>query len=532
MKKTLLTIDEIKLVHQAGNLEEAKRAYLEILDKDPENSTVLHLLGILSVELDDLVGAQDYLEHALRVDADNPSISLHLANVYKANGLFNKALHVLLSLTQSHPNFAAGFNNLGTVYYTQGKLKEAVAAYQSAIALQAEYADAYYNLGLALQKLNYVDEATNAYRALLDLAPNHPGAQFQLGCALMLQLKYKEALNYFINIEAAHPFHFETQVNLASNYLKLGKLNEAKTHYLKALEIIDNDEQVLFNLGIINMQQGNLQDSIKYYLQVAKLNRNSFDAQNNLAIAYLFMKDTQNALLHFREALRIQPQNDAIRHTINILAKEKNVTSSPPQYISALFDSYADHYDAHLTQVLKYHVPELILQAIKKVRDVQNVHWNILDIGCGTGLCGELLKPLAHKLIGIDLSQKMLELAGEKNIYDELIATDILPFLAKQKNAYDLIVAGDVLVYFGELNPIFKEASLALKAQGLFVFNLEISTSEHYYMTDSGRFAHSEQYLLELAEKNQFRLLENQKVTLRVQNGEEVKGYLIVLEKC
>ena len=46
---------------------------------------------------------------------------------------------------------------------------------------------------------------------------------------------------------------------------------------------------------------------------------------------------------------------------------------------------------------------------------------DVLDAGCGTGLCGPLLAPYARRLIGVDLSEGMLALAKEKHVYDALI---------------------------------------------------------------------------------------------------------------
>ena len=34
---------------------------------------------------------------------------------------------------------------------------------------------------------------------------------------------------------------------------------------------------------------------------------------------------------------------------------------------------------------------------------------DVLDLGCGTGLCGPLLRPYARALAGVDLSPQMLE---------------------------------------------------------------------------------------------------------------------------
>ena len=46
---------------------------------------------------------------------------------------------------------------------------------------------------------------------------------------------------------------------------------------------------------------------------------------------------------------------------------------------------------------------------------------DVLDAGCGTGLCGPLVAPYARRLAGVDLSEGMLAHAKEKNVYDELI---------------------------------------------------------------------------------------------------------------
>lgn len=530
-KKPQLTLDDVQEIHRAGRLEDAKHGYLEILKANPNDVSALHLLGILYAEEGNLEEAQAYLEQAITLKAKDPVISLHLANILKAKGLFHQASQVLLTILREHPNFAAAYNNLGTVYYAQAKLKEACEAYQKAIDLQPNYVDAYYNLALALGKLNRIQEAINAYQALIELSPAHPGGRFQLGCLLMQQQKYEAAAKQFAAIESEHPYHFETQTNLATCYLKLGKLADAKVHYLRAYEMAPADIQVLFNLGVISMQLGQLNEAIDFYLRTVKVNPNHFDAQNNLAFAYLTLKRNEDALQHFREALRIKPHDEAIRHTIRILTQEKNITTSPPEYVRSLFDSYADHFDAHLTKVLHYQVPQRLYQAVADTLGKGAKRWDILDLGCGTGLCGELFKDMANTLTGVDLSTKMLEIAATKNIYDELIAADIVPFLEAKKAAYDLILAGDVLVYFGDLAALFPVAFNALRPQGFFVFNTEIGNEDEYAMLPSGRFAHSKAYLDKLIQANHFNMVSYEVIPMRTQDQTLIHGHLYILQK-
>lgn len=529
--KHSLSLGEVQEMHRAGRLIDAKRGYQEILESNPDNVTALHLLGVLLAEEGDLEQAQELLERASALDPHADVLYLHLANILKAKGLFNQAAQVLQDLIKVSPKFAAAFNNLGTVYFAQAKLNKALEQYQIAIDLQPNYADAYYNLGLVLNKLNRTQEAMNTYAALLDLSPEHPGAHFQIGCLFMQQQKYDKAAKHFLKIELNHPFHFETQSNLATCFLKLGQLTKAKSHYMQALELIPGDLQVLFNLGVISMQQGHLFDAITFYSRINSINPDHFDAQNNLAFAYLTLKKNEQALKHYREALRIQPKNESIRHTINILVGEKNISTSPPEYIRALFDSYADHFEPHLQQVLHYQVPQQLYQAVMSLRQESNIDWDILDLGCGTGLSGDMFKHIAKTLIGVDISEKMLAVAAQKSVYTRLIHSDILPFLNKQKEKYDLILAGDVLVYFGDLSGIFSAAFKALRQNGYFVFNTEINAIGNYALLSSGRFAHHKDYVNQLANANHFEIVLHKTIPLRTQDQHSVEGYLYVLCK-
>ena len=73
-----------------------------------------------------------------------------------------------------------------------------------------------------------------------------------------------------------------------------------------------------------------------------------------------------------------------------------------------------------------------------------------VDLGCGTGLAGAKVRHLCTgRMFGCDLSQKMLDVAKEKNIYDDLKKSDVVAFLYRcvPPAAADLIIAADVLVY-------------------------------------------------------------------------------------
>lgn len=425
---------------------------------------------------------------------------------------------------------ALAMNKEGVAYFVQNEFEKAVHAFQLAIDLQPDYTDAYYNLGLALNKLERRQEAKNAYEALITLSPEHVGARFQLGCLWMHLGQFHRAIEHFSVIERVMPAHAETLMNLATCHLKLGHLNEAKSLYLKVLELMPDEKQAHFNLGVISMQQGRPHEAITFYLQAIKLDANYYDAHHNLAAAYLSLNDRPTALLHFKAALSLHAHDEAVRHTVAILSQDKHLSDSPPAYIRSLFDSYAGHYDQHLTATLHYQVPQLLLQMVLTFNP-KATQLDMLDLGCGSGLTGQLFKPYAQKLVGVDLSKNMLALAEQKAIYDQLHETDMISYLTESQDEFDLVLAGDVFVYTGDLAKLFSLISCRLKPGGLLAFNTEISDKETYQMTQSGRFAHYKGYIDQLAQDNQMQVLTYHVAVMRAQEGVDVPGHFYLLQR-
>ena len=135
---------------------------------------------------------------------------------------------------------------------------------------------------------------------------------------------------------------------------------------------------------------------------------------------------------------------------------------------------------------------------------------DILDAGCGTGLVGVLVRDLANRLDGIDMSMAMLEKAREKGIYDHTYLGDLLPFMLDNSNSYDVITCAATLIHFGDLTQVFHAAATSLRDDGLFVFTLfpndnghdnqEVVVSPNRSLAKSGCYAHSVSYVRRLAE--------------------------------
>ena len=180
---------------------------------------------------------------------------------------------------------------------------------------------------------------------------------------------------------------------------------------------------------------------------------------------------------------------------------------------------------------MQYQVPEKLYQAIYEETGVDAPQWSILDLGCGTGLSGERFKHIAKKLIGLDISKEMVEIAKKKNIYDELKVADIQQAIV-QYHDIDLIIAADVFTYIGDLSNIFKKARKTLTNGGVFAFSVEKTHADPYILQPSIRYAHSKKYLETLIKENGFEMLRLDNLVLRKQKQKPVEGYLIVLKSA
>lgn len=203
----------------------------------------------------------------------------------------------------------------------------------------------------------------------------------------------------------------------------------------------------------------------------------------------------------------------------------------PPAFVRGLFDQYAERFETALVDRLGYRVPEQLFAALRAVAGPQRRFSRALDLGCGTGLMGEQLRPVADRLDGVDLSPGMLMKARRKNLYDSLGEADITA-IAPSPQAYDLVTAADVLNYVGDLEAILLSVAAMLVPGGLFALSLEAHDGdEPYLLLPSLRFAHRLDAASRIGIAAGFALRHQSRVMLRRDRGIPLDGFLLVFER-
>ncbi|NUS19517.1 MAG: methyltransferase domain-containing protein [Mesorhizobium sp.] len=211
---------------------------------------------------------------------------------------------------------------------------------------------------------------------------------------------------------------------------------------------------------------------------------------------------------------------------LQLIGRAPAAAAPPSAFVETLFDHYADSFEESLVGKLGYGLPDFLSQAIRKARPGR--FRLAIDLGCGTGLMGERLRPFVDRLEGYDISTGMLRKAKAKGIYDLLAKGDLQNFARAGERA-DLVVAADVFIYIGALERIVGAVASMLAEDGLFAFSVEtLAGGGDFALHPSRRYAHSEAYARRVLAANGLAVLSLESMVIRHDRRDPVEGLAIV----
>jgi len=267
------------------------------------------------------------------------------------------------------------------------------------------------------------------------------------------------------------------------------------------------------------------------YQQLLDLAPDRSEAVWGIAECYASLDENDQAIVWYRRYLDLEPDEPEAVHMLAALGDRPAPWRASDGYVTTHFDRFADTFDHQLVDELEYQVPRLLYDAVAPCIDDPALQIDILDLGCGTGLCGCLFKGHVKRLDGVDLSPVMLDQARQRGVYDDLTAGEISTHLMNLTHQYDVLLAGDVLIYIGRLSGLFRGVVHAAREGALFAFSVEAWRRRGYRLTPSGRYAHGRSYITRLAAAAGLRKVSVTRAPLRCEYGEPVMGDIWVLER-
>jgi len=121
--------------NEAGSYDAARKTLLSCLALDPGEANTYVALGLAEAKLGQMADAEAHLVQALALEPDNPYALRNLASVHAATGRLPQALEELLRVDTILHDDPPTVYGLGLVYRTLGRPVEATRSYQRCVAL-------------------------------------------------------------------------------------------------------------------------------------------------------------------------------------------------------------------------------------------------------------------------------------------------------------------------------------------------------------------------------------------------------------
>jgi predicted TPR repeat methyltransferase len=448
---------------------------------------------------------QDLLQQTTEPEPDEPAReltideALEIAIRLHRDDQFEAADVVYSQILKADPDNPRALHFAGVLAHQMGRSSEGVELIERSLALVPDSADWYNNLGIVLQESSLLDNAIEAYHRAIAIDPNHANAHSNLGVLLRAT----------------------------------GKPAEAEAAYRTAIRLNPEHIDAHTNLGVLLYSLKRREEAVACFCRVITLRPQHPEARRLLALAHCTLGETDKAIKIFEDWLAENPNDPIAQHMLSACSGRDVPARASDRFVALTFDSFAASFDSKLAK-LSYRAPALVATMLEDTGLTPAQTLDVLDMGCGTGLCGPLVRGYARRLAGIDLSGGMLTQAKDKGVYDELEQVEITEYLRNQSEAFDVIISADTLVYFGALDTVIAAAARALKPGGFLIFTLEHGTSPSapdYHLETHGRYTHARPYVERLLEQNGL-VPEIGQAELRLESGVPVAGLVVRARKA
>jgi len=443
-----------------------------------------------------------------------------------AMGFYQRGINLLKEGDTSLSTEISLHTNLATAQSAMGQEEKAAQAYQNALLAYKENID------------EIVDSSVKKEATLIAAQ-----SAFFLGMVYQDLGHSRDAIDAYTYANQLDPLHWASLANLgAILHDELDNYRGAVEGYNKAYSILTNREeeptdpppeprfilsQLQYRIGLCISHDPNQ--------KCALLDHPDKEVECNELAAHAF------AL-----ALEYDPDNESAKHMLATVTADATVKRASNTYVKSLFDDYAGNFEHSLVKELGYTGYERLRRGFDRAFGGDPPTFPlVVDAGCGTGLVGEQFRNVSQHLIGVDLSQAILDEAVKlrPKLYDEILVGDVTAVFRERK-PISLIVAGDSYIYFGDLDPLFESMQDGLQVGGYAAFTLENVDAENqktlaetkpdwrWQLTASGRFAHRKEYVLATGEAHKLQLVHYEKLDdFRFERGVGVSGHIFVMKK-
>ncbi len=374
------------------------------------------------------------------------------------------------------------------------------------------------------------EAAAGFFEQALQHAPGRPSVLVNLGVSCVHLGRFERADECLRQALDADDSQTDAWMAWGVTQLALGNWPQALHCHDKARALGADGAEFCLRWGQCLAHQGRLPQALQAFEQALAHDPDLAEAWSQLAHLHRDMGQTAQAIAGYQRAMQLGADPELHRYYLAALSPEQPMVNAPAAYVERLFDQYADDFEAHLVGQLGYQGHRVLLEHLPVPPDTR--FERVWDLGCGTGLCGSLIRPRADHLSGVDLSSAMVVKARALGVYDSLQAQELVDFLKQGADQADLVLAADVFIYVGQLEAVFEVLSPRMQPGGLLAFTVEEADPGLAVQLHSTlRYAHALTYLQGLAAQHGWQWARVHRAPLRLDQAQPLMGAYVYLQK-
>ena len=329
--------EEAIALHQQGNLAEAERLYLRLLEADPALYGPRFYMGLIRLQQGRNEEACVYLGEALSVYPNDLGLLMNYGMALRGAGRPQDALEMFERALAIQPNLPEALYNRGVALSDLSRFELAVEAYDRALVIRPEMIAAMVNRAAALAAMSRLDDAIAGYGRVLVLQPSHVRALVQRGLAHRALRQPAQALADYDRALAIAPDDVDALYHRGVALMDLERAADALAMFEAVMPRLPNNAEMLNNRGVALWNLKRPGEALVSYEQALALEPAFAEAWGNRGLALRDLARYEEALASFDQVLRLEPHNAvALNARANVLRDLKRYEEAVANYDRAI----------------------------------------------------------------------------------------------------------------------------------------------------------------------------------------------------
>jgi tetratricopeptide (TPR) repeat protein len=428
---------------QSGDIYRSEKICKSILQKEPDNSEILHLVGLIAGQGGRFDESIDYITKAVRTNPYVYSYYNNLGLAYKFVKRLDEAIENFSKAIELFPGFAGAYNNLAIALAERGQEDEALENFKKALTLKPDYTEAYFNLGRIYAGREKEDEAIENFSKALVFKPDYADAYFNIGLLYIKKGLTDEGIENYKKALIYKPDYAEIYNNLGTALWSKRLIDEAVDNFRKALSLKTDFAEAYNNLGLALSEKGFLHEAVENYNRALELRPDFAEAYNNLGYALAESGNLDEAITNCLKALQLKPDFAGAYNNLANAFKDNGLIHKAIENYNMALMLKPDDPEIHKNLGMTY----LLIKDFDK--GWEEYEWRLKTI---PGQAPPLVKP---KWDGTVLKDKAILVYSEQGCGDNI---QFVRYLSKLRDEYS--AAKILFIPYNGLEQLFRESNL------------------------------------------------------------------------